>query len=245
MERNQRMARLFRAISGKTQEQFGNDTGIHPVTIADIERGKEKPGPRHLELMARDVGLSAADGEELLQFSDTLRKQRVRLGSNPKDFFSGLDETLRTRGERLFQRLLSLPLPGKDPKPEDRPQAAEQMAIQLELDEPTRSLLVRVTESYQTWALAERVAQASLEAVAQDLREARAWAALAVEIAKRVRGTDGWRKRVHGFALAHQARVMKAAGDGEAAEAAFEEAKKLWQAGADPDELLDGGRVFG
>lgn len=244
MKRNQRMARLFRALSGKTQDQFGKDTGIHPVTIADIERGKDKPGPRYLEIMARDVGLSVADGEEILQFSDTLRKKRVRLGSNPEDLFAGLDETLRARGQRLFQRLVSLPLPGKDPKPEDRPQAAEQMAILQALDEPTRLLLVRVNESYQTWALAERVAEAAAEAIARDLREARAWAGLAVEIAKRVQGTDGWRNRVQGFALGQQAQVMEAAGDGDAA-AALEEAKRLWQAGADSDELLDGGRVFG
>ena len=245
MERNQRVARLFRAISGKTQEQFGNDTGIHPVTIADIERGKDKPGARLLELMARDVGLSAADGEEILQFSDTIRKKRVRLGSNPEDLFAGLDETLRTRGERLFQRLLALPLPGKEPSPDDRAKAAEQMAILLELDEPTRSLLVKVNEDFQTWALAERAVQASAEAASRDLYETRAWARLAVEIAKRVRGTDGWRNRVQGFALAHQARVLKAAGDGDAAAEALEEAKRRWRAGADPDELLDEGRVFG
>lgn len=237
MERNNRMARLFRAISGKSQDQFAKDTGIHPVTIADIERGKDKAGARQLELMARDVGLRVEDGEEILQFSDTLRKQRVRLSGNPEDPFAGLDETLRTRGQRLFERLLSLPLPVPPPSPEDRLQTTEKMATLLELDVPTRSLLVRVCESYQTWALAEHAVEVSAAAASRDLAEARAWADLAVEIAKRVRGTKGWRKRVQGFALAQQARVMKAAGDEEGAKVA-EEAKRLWDAGSDPDRIL-------
>ena len=105
---------------------------------------------------------------------------------------------------------------------------------------------MRVNEDYQTCSLAERVAKASAEAIAaRDLREVRAWAALAVEIAKRVRGTDAWRNRIQGFALAHQAQVMKAAGDGEAAAEAREEARRLWRDGADPERILDGGRVVG
>jgi hypothetical protein len=144
---------------------------------------------------------------------------------------------LRTRGERLFERLQSLPLPVKAPSPEDRLQATEKMATLLELDVPTRRLLVKVNEDFQTWALAERAAQTSAEAASRDLREARAWAELAVEIAKRVRGTEDWRNRVQGFALGQQAHVMKAAGDGDGAEAA-EEAKRLWDAGSDPDRIL-------
>jgi transcriptional regulator with XRE-family HTH domain len=242
MERNNLMARLFRAISGKSQEQFAKDTGIHPVTVANIERGLEKPAPWNLESMAAGIGLKVRDGVELLRLCETLQRQQLRQGPDVDSLFGGLGETLRSRAERLVDRLLRLPLPGEAPSPEDRPQATERMAALRTLEEPTRLLLVKMDEDYQTWALAEQAAQTSAEA--GDLREARAWARLAVEIAASVRGTDAWRNRIQGFALAQEARVLKAAGDRTAA-AVLVEARKLWSAGADPDRLLDAGEALG
>lgn len=239
MERNNLMARLFRAISGKLQDQFADDIGVHRVTIADIERGEEKARPRVLERMAATVGLRVEDGEKILRLCDTLQKERVRAGQGSEDLLQDLEQTLRARSEAFYERLLRLPLPGQTPRPEDRSQAEERMATLQELDEPTRLLLIKVNDDYQTWALVERTAQAAADAAGRDLREARAWASLSVEIARRIRGTEGWRNRVLGFALAQEAEIRKMAGEGEAA-AAFEEAKRLWQAGADPERILDG-----
>ncbi len=244
MDRNHLIARLFRALSGKTQRQFGDDAGLHPTTVANIELGTEDPTPRSLEAMATAAGLSVENGEDILRFGETLQRQRLRPGRDAGDVFEGLEETLRTRANRLMDRLLRLPLPGESPGPEDRRQARERMAALRTLDEPTRLLLVRVDEDFRTWALAEQAVKASAGAGAWNPREARAWARLAVEIAQSIRGTEGWRNRVQGLALAQEARVQGAAGDRNAA-AAFEEAKKLWHAGSDPRRLLDAGGMFG
>lgn len=245
MERNQRMARLFRAISGKSQEQFARDTGIHPITVSNIERGQDKASPRLLALMAADVGLGVEQGDEILQFCDILRRERVRAGSDPRNLLDQLDEPLRTRGERFFQRLLTLPLPTKPPSPEDRIHAEEQMAILRRVDTATRRILVGISEEFQTWAVVELAAQAALEAATRDLSEARDWTDVAILCAQRIRGTTSWRNRVLGYARAHEAHIVNSTGHHEVAGDMFADARQLWNSGEDPDGLLDGSAVFG
>jgi transcriptional regulator with XRE-family HTH domain len=235
MERNNLIARLLRAGSGKSQQQLADSTGLHPVTVANIERGDDRPEAQTLELIAAKVGLSVSDGEQMLELYKALQRQRLRQGRDVDELLTGLVEDLRNRSQRLMERLRRLPHPGEAPSPDDRRTATERMAVLRTLDEPTRLLLVKVDEDFQTWPLAEQAAQAS--AAADDLREARAWARVAVEIARVVRGTDAWRSRVQGFALAQEARVLKAAGD-RTAGAVMEEAGKLWNAGEDPGGLL-------
>lgn len=235
MERNNLIARLFRAIFGKTQKKFAKACGLHPVTVANIELGKERPQPQHLEAMAAVVGLEVRDGAELLRLCETLQRQRLRQGPDVDGLFLDLGDTLRSRADRLLDRLLRLPLPGEAPSPADRLQARERMAVLRTLDEPTRLLLVQIDEDYQTWALCAEAAETARRA--PDRREARAWAGLGVEIAKRVRGTEAWRSRVQGLALAHEACFCGTAG-------ALAEARRLWKAGADPDGLLSAGGLL-
>lgn len=239
MERNNLIARLLRAGSGKSQEQLADDAELHKVTIANIESGLHTPEAETLEQIAGGVSLTTADGEELLKLYESLQRQRLRPGRDMDDLLANLLEELRNRSHLLMERLRRLPFPGETPSPEDRRTATERMAVLRTLDEPTRLLLVKVDEDFQTWALAEQAVQASAEA--DDLREARAWARVAVEIAKTIRGSDAWRNRVQGFALTQEARVLEAAGD-RTAGAVSEEARKLWNAGGDPGGLLAGFR---
>lgn len=120
------------------------------------------------------------------------------------------------------------------PGPE-RLQAKERMAVLRTLDEPTRLLLVQIDEDYQTWALCAEAAETARRS--QDRREARAWAGLSVEIAKRVRGTEAWRNRIQGLALAHEGHFLGNVGT-------LAEARRLWKAGADPDGLLSAGGLL-
>jgi tetratricopeptide (TPR) repeat protein len=122
---------------------------------------------------------------------------------------------------------------------------AEELFSRLK-DEPetTRSAVVRVVEECQTWAMCEQACHASERAASRDLKAA-AWARLAQEIAERVRGPEPWRRRVQGYAAAFAANVVRVQGDDlEAADAAFAEAKRLWESGADPAGVLDPGRLL-
>src|SRR5436305_6608716 len=123
------------------------------------------------------------------------------------------------RAEELFSRLRGLP--------------AE-----------TRSAVVRVAEEYQTWYLCERACLASVQAASRDVESAAEWARLAQEIAERVTGPEEFRNRVRGYALGHVANLLRVSGELRPADATFERAKGLWQAGSDPGRALDPGRLL-
>jgi tetratricopeptide (TPR) repeat protein len=104
-------------------------------------------------------------------------------------------------------------------------------------------VVVRVAEEFQDWALCEAVCEESTRAASRKVEEAAALAWLAREIADRVRGPEGWRSRMRGYAAAHEANVLRVSGELRAAEIAFEQATRLWLSGADPAGLLDPGRL--
>jgi len=232
-EHERRLARLFRAESLLSQSAVEEETGIDRSDLANYEAGRKTPPREHLERLASTARMTVAAGEEVLELAEALRRPRLRQGRGAEDLLAEMGDTCHAH--RAWQRFLRLRLPDPPPVAEDREQAREQLALLKDLTENQRMAVVRVAWDFQTWALAEQAAQASAEA--DDLREARAWARLAVEIAKTIRGSDAWRNRVQGFALTQEARVLEAAGD-RTARAVSEEARKLWNAGEDPGGLL-------
>jgi tetratricopeptide (TPR) repeat protein len=78
----------------------------------------------------------------------------------------------------------------------------------------------------------------------RDVERAASLARLAQEIAEGVRGPEGWRHRVQGFATAHAANALRVRGELREAELLLEKAKGLWDSGSDPDGVLDPGRLF-
>jgi len=134
------------------------------------------------------------------------------------------------------------------PEPHDvepaRRRAAELLARLKALPEPVRPVVVRVVEECQTWSVCEQACHASEREASRNLEAAAAWARLAVKIARRVRGPKPWRRRLKAYAAAFAANGVRVRGDLRAAEAAFARAKRLWQAGSDPDGVLDPGRML-
>lgn len=105
-------------------------------------------------------------------------------------------------------------------------------------------MVVAESRRFQAWALAERVCEESLLAASEDAERVLFLARLAVEIASRVRGPEGFPERVRGFAGAHEANALLGIGKLREAEIRFAEARRLWNAGSDPDGLLDPGRLL-
>jgi tetratricopeptide (TPR) repeat protein len=143
---------------------------------------------------------------------------------------------------------LSRDVPPADgyPEPHDlapaRRRAEELFARLRKLPAPVRLAVAGVAEELQGWALCERVCEAAEREASRDLEAAAAWALLAEEIAKRVRGPEGWRRRLQGYAAAFAANVLRVQGELAPAAVRFEEAKRLWTAGSDPAGVLDPGR---
>ena len=106
------------------------------------------------------------------------------------------------------------------------------------------SVAVEAGEEFQSWSFCEKVCELSVREASRELQRATTLARLAVKIAERVTGPEWWRNRVRGYALAHRANILRVAGHLKAAEALLEKAKKLWEAGADPDGVLDPERLL-
>jgi transcriptional regulator with XRE-family HTH domain len=244
MRREQILARLLRAVSGKTQEQFGEATGICTSLVARFELGKVVPRAEHLERMAKAVELTGSTAEEALRFMDTLREPRKRRGAGAKALLDGIAAGVRSEMESAYRRLLALPLPDAARPEEDRRRAAELFGPLESLPPEARLAVLQVIEEGRSWALCERICDASVREASRRVERAAVWAHLARRIAERVEGPEEWRNRVRGYAAAHVANVLRVSGDLVSAEATLEEAKRLWHAGSDPAGVLDPGRLL-
>lgn len=110
MRGNNQLVRLFRAVSGLTQKEFGQRTGVHPVLIARYELDEIEPQPESLDRMAAGAGLTVAAGEEILRLVDSLRRPRRRAGTGVED----LEAQAAAVVSGVYQRLLRLPLPAQE-----------------------------------------------------------------------------------------------------------------------------------
>ncbi|HSS50124.1 MAG TPA: helix-turn-helix transcriptional regulator [Thermoanaerobaculia bacterium] len=242
MRLKNRLARLARALSEATQKGLAERTGIHYVLVAQYEQGQIEPGPANLErLLAEGAGLTVADGEEVLKLADTLRQPRVRAGQGAAELFP---ELLATLVAGVYRRLLRLPLPEARPSSEDRLYAGELWSRLKGVAESQALAVVKVAREFQSWALAELLCEESVVQASRDVERASFLARLAREIAERVPGPEGWRQRIRAFAMAHAANILRVAGKLKASATLFEETKSLWQAGSDPNRLLDPGRLL-
>jgi tetratricopeptide (TPR) repeat protein len=112
------------------------------------------------------------------------------------------------------------------------------------LDPRSRLAVVRLTRRFHAWALVKLCCEVSENKASRSVREAAAWARLALAVAWRVPGPPGWRNAVRGYALAHWANILRVRGALQAAEACFERVWRLWKAGSDPAGALDPGRLL-
>jgi tetratricopeptide (TPR) repeat protein len=65
-----------------------------------------------------------------------------------------------------------------------------------------------------------------------------------VWLAERISGEEAWRLRVQGFAWAHLGNARRVRGDLPTADQAFQKARKLWESGSDPLNLLERTRML-
>jgi len=234
------LARLFRALSGESQNEFGERVGVHPNLIADHEMGWVEPSRETLDRMAQGVGLTVPAGEEILRYAESLRQPRPRSGEG----LGGLTNRLAAIGAGVYHRLLRLPLPEIPPEPEAMRQlAGRQWTLLKGLPGDQQLAVVRLAREFQHWALMERVCEESVAQASRDLVRATHLAHLGREIADRLPGPRELRDRSRGFAEAHVANVLRVPGKLKEARAVFEEAKRLWSSGSDPGQLLDPGRL--
>jgi transcriptional regulator with XRE-family HTH domain len=119
-----------------------------------------------------------------------------------------------------------------------RREAEELWARLKPLSRQARRDRVADSPELRSWALAERVCEASVRAAANSPQEALDLADLALFIAGQVEGGEDWRRRLAGYAWAHMANARRVANDLSGADEAFVQAWDLWRAGAVTDPGL-------
>src|SRR3954469_12150680 len=227
MKRVNLVARLLRALSGKSQERVAEEIGVHPSFIGQIEIGQ--PVTReHLEGLARSAGVTLGQAWEILEQYEVFFRTPQREGQSVELILDQLAAGVRAHAGTAYRRLLTLPLPTPLPDAGDRQRAAELWGRLAELSEEARLGVVRAAEAFQSWSLCERVCQESAVEASRQVERAAGLARLAQEIAEQVPGPEEWRNRLRGYAGAHVANVLRVSGELNASDAAFAEAKRLW-----------------
>jgi transcriptional regulator with XRE-family HTH domain len=242
MSRRHQMARLLRAVTELSQDEFAKATDLSPHLIAQIEAGLMEPSPPHLQKMARKLGITASDVDEWLRYLETLRSYRDGQQRGTQEAFPALQDHLETVLSGVYRHLLALPKPSQMPHDNDRLQAEALLAELRDASREVRVALIEVAEEYQNWALCELVCDESIKEAARNIEEATAWARLARQIAEGWMIPDDLKKRLQGYAGFFWANILRVAEDYEGAERAFSEAEQLWDAGSDPQGLLDPAR---
>jgi hypothetical protein len=244
------------AWRGLTHKEIAANSGRKPGNISQLlSRDRTTPlgeadfkqllpalraRPAHAAVTAGWLeSLEAVDAENGLTLEERDALELWLLGDTRERRKAAVELVLRSR---------EVPPLDEYPRPEHvepaRWRAGLQLVILRELTEPERLAAVKSISKFQHWGLAEAVADESTRCASKSIERAEAWARLAVEIAGRVKGPEGWQKRIRGYAAASGSNVLRVVGNLDGADSRLDEANGLWLAGSDPDGILDPGRLL-
>jgi transcriptional regulator with XRE-family HTH domain len=244
---------VARILRGWQQQDLAEASGVGGPAISDYERGVKVPEMATLERLVAALGFSVA---ELLELSALIRRRgpEGRAGTTPAGPGGqpwGRPELARAVAELLAADASEAAQRSRAPETvrrlaEDRLRAPALWARLSGLTEEERQALVRNDAAFHNAGFVELLCEESVHAAGDSVQRARRLAELAVEVAKRIPGEEAWRSRIQGYARPHWANALRAGGDLQLADAAFERAAALWRAGeaADPG-LLNEARVLG
>lgn len=88
--------REFRHGAGLTQKKLGELSGVHPVQIANYEKGHHKPYPKTLEKLLRALGALPGDGDEPYMGGVYTREE----------FFKQLEKKMTEAVHPMFKRFV-------------------------------------------------------------------------------------------------------------------------------------------
>lgn len=234
---------FLRMGQGWSQANLGKAAGVSPNLINDYERGRKSLTRTRLEHLLSFMNLPPERIDATLAVIEANRAASAA----PKDSADVLSESRRrieavagrtgklaTELVRSVLSMLTLEAEGLAA----RERAAALWARLKSRSPEERTALVEDSRRFRTWALMERVALESIAAAAENPAVALKLAQLALRIAELVPGPEGWRLRLAGYAWAHIANAKRVLNDLASAEAALDEAKRLWNAGASSDPGL-------
>lgn len=241
---------LWRDLSWK---QVAASMRLNPDWVYKTLRRREMPNEDfgrllpHVQRRPAEVLVVTRCLEEL----EALDQEQDLTDAEQEEVERGVLEASRHLRAHLVEGVrLSRGVPSLDgyPKPSEvepaRWQAGMLWILLKDMTDDQRSVVVKSVREFQSWALLEKVCEESVVEASRDLERAASLARLAEVIAAKIRGPEGWRNRCLGYAAAHLPNVQRVLGNLQTARAGLERAKALWEAGSDPDRVLDPGRLL-
>lgn len=238
------IVRVARALAGLPQGDLAERASMHPSQISDYERGEVTPEPAQLERIAAGARRSLRFLESVVQ------ADRELAGRSGGDFGPNLGPELGPEwGPEAGRRAAAAMAPAlsglngatgepAEPCAEDRPPG---LALWRRLEPRSaeeRRLLIETLPSFRSWALVEILCEISENEASANAREALDLARLAVQVAERVPGGDGWRERVCGYAGLFLANAIRVANQLQSAEITLRLARERFDRGAADDPGL-------
>jgi transcriptional regulator with XRE-family HTH domain len=240
--------RVLRLISGKDRPELAEAIGVSWHSIQHYELGKVTPDPATLQRLLDAMELLSEVYDRTVVFLAEVRAARrwfAREGAaSPRLAIENVAAAEAEREESATRgRLGRLQNASRLLEARSR---APQLWRRLQAYPPAvRRALVQESAEFQDAALCELLCEESIRAASDSARRALRLAHLAVLVAGRVPGGEGWRRRVLGYCLAHLANALRVAGRLPVAADVFVTAAELWKAGADEDPgLLNEARVL-
>ncbi|HET9211095.1 MAG TPA: helix-turn-helix transcriptional regulator [Thermoanaerobaculia bacterium] len=224
---------FLRSTAGLNQTGLGQAVGLSQSKVSQLE---SSPGQKIAEETLRRIAAVAGVPWPLVArlrrfldfFLSSLSGEAGRLReADPRP------RSLSAAGSYLLEELAG----ASRESPDDlRLEAARFWEHVKDLPAPRRRRAVELSpRASRSWALAERLCHESETAAPGRAAEALELADLALGVAQRVEGEEGWRRRVQGYAWAYAGNARRAANDLAGAEAAFATAWKLWRKSGPPE----------
>ena len=246
----------LRQLRGLAQEELAAASGVGFASIQKIEQGLRQIKAESFRAIVAALGVDLATVEAQLA---VIRKMRGELAparppGNEDKAAAGGARPVRTAGRELEEVVALLgtrpaarggPAEGSAALAESRRRAPELYARLVRYPHALRQALVQEVAQFHEAGLCEVLCEASVEVAGDDAQEALRLAELAVLAGERVRGEEGWRRRVEGLARAHLTNALRVGGELQLAAEAWVRADARWQAGAAADPgLLNEARVL-
>jgi tetratricopeptide (TPR) repeat protein len=243
---------FLRWVRGWDQETLAAVSGAKLKSIKAIEQGRGDRGasPKTLGPILASLGFSL---EALAEVRALIRRLRAEASGSVQP--SGGASPISLAGSDLRRELLALlrPAPTAAAQRVDSPSsfAASRRAAPALWErfractEAGQRDLAREAAEFHSSGFVELLCEESRNAAGDSAARALHLASCAVAAAAAVPGSDGWRRRLEGYARAHLASALRVGGDLNQADQSLSRAVELWQAGASDDPgMLNAARVL-
>jgi tetratricopeptide (TPR) repeat protein len=237
--------KLLRIALGWGQEKLGRAASLSRSAMSEIESGDTRLTRERVDSFAALMDAPYGAVAAALAFVAVIAPGGTEAGPVEPTAAErrSIDEAVAAGAAELRSHLLGQTRLRH--AEEERAAAAELWRRLAKKSAPERRFVVENGPEVWSWALVERLSHESGSEASDSAQEAIRLAELALWVAERIPGGEGWRVRVQGYAWAYLSSACRVSNDFERSRKALARANDLFPRGAEEDPgLLDPVRLL-